>query len=491
MDSISKSIFSGTVFTAVAKYSNVVIQLIVTAILARFVDPADFGVIAVASVFINLFYLLGDLGISTAIIQRKDITRADLDEYFTFSLYLSIGLSAFFLLASPVIASYYESSVLKIILFLLTGQILFSTINMVPNALLLKNQEFRFIAIRTIIVQTLLGTIACVAAIMGAGIYSLLINPIIGIAVIFFFNFFHVERLKLTFRIHKESIKKIFSYSAYQFLFSIQNYVYRNIDKLLIGKFLNMEQLGYYEKSYRLMTMPIQNISTVITPVLQPILSNYQHELSIQKIYFAKVTKLLAVIGLPLSAFLAFCSRELILIVFGEQWAEAILPFKILAFSVAPQMLGSVIGSIYQSTNNVKAQLYIGLINTVWSVSLMLFGLIYFRTTTGVALMFTIALLVEMVYNWSFVYKYVFRERIVDFFLLINKPFVIAIILSVVLYFFDSWTESLNILLSFFIKTILSLILVGTCLHIFKVYDIKQLLLNIKANILLWIKKDS
>lgn len=489
MDNISKSIVSGTLYTAVAKYSNIIIQLIVTAILARFIAPEDFGVIAVCTVFINLFYLLGDLGISTAIIQRKDITREDLNEYYTFSLYLSLALAGIFIAVSPLIAKFYESEKLQFILMLLSGQILFSTLNMVPNAVLLKNQEFKFIANRTIIVQTVLGVFSCTAAILGAGIYALLINPIIGSLFIFLLNYFHIERLHLVGHIHKASISKIFSYSAFQFLFTLQNYIYRNIDKLLIGKYLNMEQLGYYEKSYRLMLMPVQNISTVVTPVLQPILSNYQDDIKTQETYFTKVTKLLAVIGIPLSVFLFFTSRELILIVFGEQWIEAIMPFKILALSVAPQMLGSVLGSIYQSTNKVKAQLYIGLVNTTWSVSLMLFGLIYFKTTVGVAAMFSLALLVEMIYNWAFVYRYVYKKSVMNFLKLIAAPVVIALALGLMLYFMDLWTVNFNVIVSLLIKTLASLMVVGLLLQSMRVYDVKVLLA--KAKNAIWQKRNS
>lgn len=477
MDSISKSIVSGTLYTAIAKYSNIVIQLIVTAILARFIAPEDFGIIAISSVFINLFYLLGDLGIGTAIIQRKDIVKDDLDEYFTFSFYLGVFLSLTFIILSPLISKFYESEVLRIILVLLSGQIFFSTLNMVPNALLLKQQEFKFIANRTIIVQFILGICSCVAAILGAGIYALLINPILGALLIFILNFIHVDKLRFVKTIHRASISKIFSYSVFQFMFSLQNYIYRNVDKLLIGKYLNMEQLGYYEKSYRLMLMPIQNISTVVTPVLQPVLSNYQHDIVTQQSYFVKVTKLLAVTGIPLSVFLFFTARELILIVFGSNWVDAILPFQILALSVTPQMLGSVLGAIYQTTNNVEAQLYIGLVNTVWSVSMMLFGLIYFGTTSGVAMMFTIALLVEMIYNWTFVYIYIYKDSVIHFFNLITKPIIIAFILGLILFGLGQIVDEWNIVLSFIVKTIVSVAVVGVLLQMFNVYDVKTLLL--------------
>src|SRR5699024_4389501 len=102
------------------------------------------------------------------------------------------------------------------------------------------------------------------------------------------------------------SIRKIFKFSAYQFIFNIINYFSRNLDKLLIGKYMGMSPLGYYEKSYRLMMLPLQNITHVITPVMHPIFSDYQHDLNHLAGAYEKIIRLLAFIGLPLSVFLWF-----------------------------------------------------------------------------------------------------------------------------------------------------------------------------------------
>ena len=475
MDSTSKQIVKGTYYTAIAKYCSIIISLIVTAILARFVSPSDFGVVAIATVFIFLFYLIGDMGVGTAIIQRKDLSLDDINNLFSFSVYLAIILAVVFALISPLISLFYDSSSLNIILLLLVIQVFFSTTNMVPNALLLKRKEFKFISYRTICIQFIMGVISCIVAISGGGIYALLINPIVGSASIFFLNYKKVQILKFFTRPNKDAVHKIFNYSSYQFLFGLQNYIFRNIDKLLIGKYLNMMQLGYYEKSYRLMLMPVQNISNVITPVLQPILSEYQNDINIQSNYFNKVTKLLATIGFPLSIFVFFNAKEIILIVYGDNWVEAIVPFKILSLSVASQMLSSSFGAIYQATNNVKSQLYIGLINTIWSVSMILFGLLYFGTTIGVALMFTIAIIVETIYNWTYVFKYIYNKTVWEFFKIISKPILIAIVLGIELYFFNYFTKELSIIISFVVKSLVGITTVLFLINSLKLYDIRNL----------------
>lgn len=114
-------------------------------------------------------------------------------------------------------------------------------------------------------------------------------------------------------------------------LFDILNYFSVNLDKLLINKYIGTTQLGYYDKSYKLMQMPMQNIPFIITPVMHPIFSEMQDNLGKMCIYYSKVVRFLAFIGFPLSILLFFSGEELIYIIFGGQWGASVPAFKILA----------------------------------------------------------------------------------------------------------------------------------------------------------------
>ena len=118
------------------------------------------------------------------------------------------------------------------------------------------------------------------------------------------------QKLKYTFG--SKSIHEIFSYSAYQFMFNVINYFSRNLDKLLIGKYMSMNSLGYYEKSYRLMMLPLQNITHVISPVMHPVFSNFQDDPLKLALSYEKVIRILAFIGFPIiSIIMVFAPRRL------------------------------------------------------------------------------------------------------------------------------------------------------------------------------------
>ena len=276
---LKQQLFSGVFYTALAKYSGIVISLVVAGVLARLLTPDDFGIVAIATVIIAFFSIFTDMGISPAIVQNKALTEKDLSDIFSFTLWMGAGLSVLFFAASWPIAAYYESPILRTLCQLLCVNLFFASATIVPNALFFKNKEFKFIALRSFAVQVASGTAAVIAALNGAGLYALIISPILSSILLFIISLKrYPQHPAMT--LGWGALRKIFSYSAYQFLFNVINYFSRNLDKLLIGKYMGMSELGYYEKSYRLMMLPLQNITQVVTPVMHPIFSDYQNDLN-------------------------------------------------------------------------------------------------------------------------------------------------------------------------------------------------------------------
>ena len=227
MDSLKKQFTHGVFFNAAAKYSGIIIQLVVTAILARLLSPDEFGIIAICTVAIAFFYQFTDMGIGVAIVQRQDLDENDYNHLFSFTIYLGCFLSILFIIGSFYISEWYVKPDLRIYLQILSLQLLFSSFNAVPNAILLKRKQFRFLAERSISLQLITGFLSCIAAYSGWGCYSLLINPVLSSFGLFIINRYKIKlRYNLIFSL--EPLKKIFSYSFYKFAFDLINYFSRN-----------------------------------------------------------------------------------------------------------------------------------------------------------------------------------------------------------------------------------------------------------------------
>ncbi|MEL7588103.1 MAG: lipopolysaccharide biosynthesis protein [Prolixibacteraceae bacterium] len=473
MSSTKNEIISGITYSAISKYLGIAISLIVTGILARLISPADFGVVAIATVLIIFFGMLSDLGIAPAIIQKKDLNKNELTDIFSFTMWTALITSVCFFLFSWVIADYYDAPILVPICQLLSVNLFFSALNIVPNALLLKNKEFRFIAFRSLIVQFIGGAISVIAALYGAGLYALLINPIFSSIIIFTINFKkHPLKLKRTFGL--ASMRKIYQFSSYQFFFNIINYFSRNLDKLLIGKYLNLSALGYYEKSYRLMMLPLQNITHVITPVMHPVFSEFQNDLKHLSWSYLRIVRLLAFIGFSLSTFLWFTARELIVLIFGTQWDASVPVFQILSLTVGIQIILSTSGSIFQAANDTKSLFISGLLSAILSITGMMIGIFIFKSLEAVAWSISFSFLINFIQCYVLMYKFTLKLSMLPFWRQFISPVTLCLILTVLLFFGSKLTHDLDFLISFFIKAFLSLVIFICYIQFSKEYNILE-----------------
>lgn len=470
---IKKQLFSGVFYTALAKYSGVVISLVISAILARLISPDDFGIVAIATVIIAFFSIFTDMGISPAIIQHKNLTEKDLSNIFSFTIWLGLLLSILFFGASWPISHYYDNKTLLILCQLLCLNLFFAAANIVPNALFYKNKEFKFIAIRSFGIQITCGILAVTAAFCGAKLYALIITPILSSILIFVIS---IKRYPLspTMTLGFSSVKLILSYSLYQFLFNVINYFSRNLDKLLIGKHMGLEPLGYYEKSYRLMMLPLQNITQVITPVMHPVFSDYQNDLKQLAQSYEKIIRLLAFIGIPLSVLLYFTAYETMLIIFGEQWIPSVRIYQILTISVGVQVILSSSGSIFQAAGDTKSLFICGLFSSVLNVSGILLGIFYWGSLDAVAWCVVVTFTINFIQCYMQMYIITFKRSLLNLLKQLVSPLILGLLLLVILYLLSNKLQNMNIFPSIFIKTIITFTIFGTYIQCTGEYNIIQ-----------------
>lgn len=433
--SVANEIGKGTIYNALAKYMGIIVNLVVTGVLARILSPEEFGTVALTTVFIVFFDLLGNMGLGPAIIQNKSLDNKDLASIFNLSVIIALILGLTCIGSSSVVSSFYAGNeALSNIMKLLSIQVFFTILNVVPYSLLLKQKQFKVIAITNVSCQLTYGTLAILSAMVGFGIYALLIAPI-GTSVSLFFVYtvrsrklygsYHTVILKL------ESIKKVLSFSVYQFLFNIVNYFSRNLDKILIGNRFSMSDLGYYEKSYRLMQLPISNISSVMAPTIQPVLSQYQDDKEKMAAYTTSILRILAYIGCVLTPLLYFCSREIIMIVFGSNWEPAVPIFQILSISVFAQIVDSASGSLLQASNSPKLLFVSGLLCAALNVGAIALGVFAFHSITALSWMLNVAFILNLAIDLYFIFCRSLNRKLMSAFRLFIHPFAIASIIII------------------------------------------------------------
>lgn len=460
------SIKKATLINFISKYSNIVIQLLINSILARLLTPDDYGIVAIITVFIGFFTMIADMGIGPAIIQNKDLNKKEISDIFIFTIFIAIVISIGFTLFSIPLSRIYSNKVYIYLGMILSIGIFFNVLNIVPNAILLKNKKFKALGIRTVIITVIGGIITIIFAFKGAKYYALVINSVFVGVTTFIFNYFY-SNLSINLSFSFESIKKIKEFSTYQFGFNFINYFSRNLDNLLIGKVMGQVVLGYYDKAYKLMLYPVQNLTHVITPVLHPILSDYQHDKN--KIYnqYMKVINILSLLGVFILVFCYFSANEIILIMFGEQWHKSINTFKILSITIWIQILMSSTGSIFQSIGATKLLFKCGLITTMINILAIIIGVIL-KKIEFVALCIVISFTV----NWIITFYYLIKKALNKSFIEFIKQFkeCAIIIIIMILGFLIIPLKVDNIIISVVLKFLLAIILYIIGLIITKKY---------------------
>lgn len=445
------SIKKAAIINAASKYSNVFLMLAANVILARLLSVEDYGIVAVITVFVTFFNIFSDMGLSSGIIQNKQLHIKDINNIFTYTIYLSIFLGIAFWGIGYAVSFFYENNVYINICFLLSIAIFFNTANMIPNAVLMREKRFITVAVRSLVMYIISYIVSIVMALKGGKYYSLVAQSIIFSVGNFTWNLYST-RLKIILKPNFESLKKILSYSTYNFAYDIINYFARNLDNLLTGKFMGTSALGYYNKAYQLMLYPVNYLTNVVTPVLHPILSDYQKKKEIIYDKYMKVLKLLSILGLFFSIFCYFASDEIVLILYGEKWKETIPCIQVLSLSIWFQMTTSTCTSIFKSLGESKLRFKSGLLYIFIQVIMILIGVLK-KDIIILSTLVAIGFLIRFFIEYYFLISKAFEKSCIKFF----KTFLPEVIITVIVFSVMLLTRSMsfnNIYISFIVKGI-------------------------------------
>ncbi len=371
---------TGVIWSFINQGGNQIISLLVTFILARLITPEEFGIIGMIAVFTNFAVIFVDFGFSTALIQKKNMSKQDIDTVFFVNVISGSFLSILFFVMAPLIADFYGEPDLEIFSRAISPIFLISSLSGVNKAITFKDLNIKLNSIITLTATLISSATAITMAYYGFGVWSILSKMLVDqIAITILFLSFNP--LSQSFSFNKSSFKGLFRFGSNVAGDAIINYWSRNADNLLIGKYLGEGSLGIYTKAYAVMMLPLRSISGVIAKVMFPSFSHLQDDiLQIRGIYL-KSTKLIAFITFPMMTGLAILAKPFVLVAFGENWVEMIPIISILALLGAIQSILSLNGVIYNSLgkSHIAFRVSIGMsiINiTAFIIGLKLGGLI-------------------------------------------------------------------------------------------------------------------
>lgn len=332
----NNGIIKGIFWTGLQLVVNQSFSFVIRLLLARILFPEEFGLIGMATVFIGFIQVLNDLGMEAAIVQRKSekLTESHFHTAFWTGLIWGGLLYATMCFAvAPLAAEFYNESILKNLIPVLSINILSSPINMMNRAQLTRAMDFRKIAIVENTSNIIAGTLALVLAWFGAGVWSLAFNSVCAflITVPLYFRMTN-WRPRLIWK--RACFKDIFGFGVYTTGTNIVNFLVNNFDFMLIGKLLSPASLGAYSFAFVLTDTFRGRLMSVINKVMYPFYGKRQDDPASLKHYYLKVVEYNSIIIYPIMVFFCVLGEPFILQFFGDKWGDSIVPLKILSISV-------------------------------------------------------------------------------------------------------------------------------------------------------------
>jgi PST family polysaccharide transporter len=362
-------------------------QMVCALVLARLLGPETYGVISAATVYVTFTTLLLDQGLAAALVQRPVLSRLAPGAVATANLLCGLILAVATFLAAPAVAAFFRAPDLTALLQVLGVGLLVKALAITPRAINQRLLRFRVIGIADL-AGGLLGAIAGItAALLGAGIWSMAVQVITTDLVIAIVLLVRTRGTRPNH--HLGELTAILPFSLRLFGSNALAFASRNLDNILVGRFLGVAALSLYSMAYRVLVIPVQMIGQTVNRVTFPTFSRLADDQPRLGRNLIKVTELLAFATIPGMLLIAVSSPQLIEIVLGHEWAATAPVLTILAVAGARETVFSVTQSLMRAKGAGKLVLRYELVATALQLTGIVVGLQF--GLIGVALGFTVA----------------------------------------------------------------------------------------------------
>ena len=324
-ESIKEQSLSGFKWNAIGNFSPYAVRFVIGLIIVRLLEPEDYGVIGMLSIFMAISQSFVDSGFGNALIRKIDRTAVDCSTAFYFNIAVAIVFYGILFSSAPYIAAFYNIPILTEVTRVLSVMIVINSMSIVPRALRSIAVDFKSQAYSSVIAVIVSGSVGLYLAYTGYGVWALvwqsIVGSIVGVTVLWL-----LARWKPLWIFSWQSFKSMFSYGSKLMVSGLMNTVYSHASSLIIGKFYTPAELGYYDRGNQIASMPSLKLSSVFHGVTFPILAKLQDDnerlINVYQKYLA-ITSLLIFFLMTL---LAVIAKPLILILLTEKWV-GIVPF--------------------------------------------------------------------------------------------------------------------------------------------------------------------
>ena len=379
---------SGIVWSSFSQVGKQGITLLTTIAISRALRPEDFGLLALVMVGIRFAGILAEFGFSKALIQRKEISEDHRSSVFWANVLLGCFFMGAMALLSSSIAKFFEQPELKPLIILAAVNLIISPLCSVHRALLRRDLAFKTVGLVDLLGVLITGVSGVAFVYSGLGVSSLILMEICGnlavlVGCVCAYRWWPKKWINWT------ALSDLMNFGLNLLGSNVINYWIRNLDNLLIGKFIGDYQLGLYSRAYGLMLIPVIQISGVIGSVMFPSLSRLGDDLEKIRSVYLRATAAIFLVTAPMMLGVVAVADTAIPTLLGGQWQELVPIVRVLCPLGAVQSILSTVGWIYLSQGRTDLLLKWNLFTSPITMSSFVVG-IYFGDALSVAIAYAV-----------------------------------------------------------------------------------------------------
>ena len=398
--SLGGSVGRGALVTGGSQVVKLGCQFASVIVLSRLLSPEDFGIVAMAAPVMAFVGLFQDLGLMQATVQKKGITHAEVNALFWLNLAVSALLAGLLVLISPLVARFYGDPRAGVLVAAMSVQLVFHGAGGQHHALVNRRMEFGRLAILDSIGAVLGLAVSIAWALVDPSFWALYAGSIV-MALYGSIGGWVLSRWRPGLPRWTAGVGGLVGFGAGVTGFNFANFFSRNLDNILIGRYRGNEELGLYDRAYKLLLFPLQQVTNPLSKVMVPALSRMTDEPDRYRHAYLRVAPILLLVTLPGVAFAIAMADVLVPFALGQQWAGSAIIFQALGFAGLLQPLNNPSGWLFISQGRSSDFLRWGIIVAVTSVAAFVIGLPY--GAFGVALAYAVSEYLRTPLLWLYI----------------------------------------------------------------------------------------
>ena len=322
----------GVAWSTAEKVCSMLLQMVVSIVVARLLVPEDFGVMAILTFFTAVALVVVDSGFSQTLLRKEAPTNDDYKSVFVFNLAVSALLYLLFVVLSPLLARYYELAIISKIAPVLFLLLPLNALGIIQNTKL--SREFRFGALSRInfVASLVAGVVAITVAVCGGGVWALVAQRLSVVAV---------RSLLLWWRgdwrgegkFSGASWRTMAPFSFRLMSTDIVSALYNNVAQLFIGKIYSADTLGYFNQAQKIKDLPVQSAVLSVQTVTYPALAKIKDDADKFAESFRKVLLINIFVMAPMAVGMSAVARPLFEVLLGERWLPTVPYFEVIALA--------------------------------------------------------------------------------------------------------------------------------------------------------------